>query len=343
MDKIFIIAEAGVNHNGSFETACQLVDASLKAGADAVKFQTFCPEFLASNYAPKAYYQVSNSNRPDETQLDMLRRLALSFDEFTHLKEYCDKVGIRFLSTVFDIRSVDFIDELVEIYKLPSGEITNIPFLSYVAGKAKPIILSTGMSTLGEVERAVSVIHRHQSVVKSNFSPLTVLHCTTNYPCAFKEVNLNAMLTIKSALKIPVGYSDHTEGIEVSVAAAALGAEVIEKHFTLDRNAEGPDHKASLEPEELKQMVVAIRNVEMSLGDGIKKPNSDEVLMREPIRKSLVVTRDIPAGTVITGEILSIKRPGNGICPCDFEKVIGMRIEADKQCNETLFWSDLKK
>ncbi|MHC4173288.1 MAG: N-acetylneuraminate synthase [Planctomycetota bacterium] len=341
MNKVFIIAEVGVNHNGCLELAFQLVDAAAKAGANAVKFQTFRPELVVSRDAPKADYQISNIGT-SATQLEMLRKLALSFDDFIQLKNYCDKVGIKFLSTPFDMESVDFIDRLVEIYKLSSGEITNTPFLAYVAQKAKPIILSTGMSTLDEVEQAISVICEHQPPLTTHFPPLTLLHCTTSYPCAFEDVNLTAMLTMKSALKLPIGYSDHTLAIEVAVAAVALGARVIEKHLTLARAMEGPDHKASLEPMELKQMVIAIRNVEQALGDGIKQPCSKEIQMRRFVRKSLVADKNIFPGTIITREMLSIKRPGGGICPNDLEKVIGLEIAIDKQCGDVLYWDDLR-
>jgi N-acetylneuraminate synthase len=325
MDKVFIIAEAGVNHNGDINLAYKLIDAALNAGADAVKFQTFKAEKLISKNAERAKYQAENMPKVQETQLDMIKKLELNFDAFIKLKDYCDKVDIQFLTTPFDFESADFIDDLVEIYKIGSGEITNLPFLEHIAKKNKPIILSTGMSDLGEVEKAVDTILANQAEFNTNFPVLSLLHCTTNYPCPYEEVNLNAMLTIKEAFKLPVGYSDHTLGIEVPIAATSLGATIIEKHFTLDRNMEGPDHKASLEPAELKKMVNSIRNIQKALGDGIKKPNKSEIEIMKVARKSIVASRNIQKGEILTKDNIAIKRPGNGISPARWQEVLGMK------------------
>jgi len=348
--RVFIIAEAGVNHNGSLELAYKLVDVAVEAGADAVKFQTFKTENVISRKAKKAKYQNKASGNA-ESQFEMIKKLELSFEDFRKIKRYCDKKGIIFLSTPFDHKSVDFLEELVPVYKVGSGEITNLPFLEYIAKKEKPVILSTGMATLGEVEEATGAIINanssffdtfHLSRLTSHLPPLTLLHCVSEYPAKYEDVNLKAMLTLKKAFKFPVGYSDHTLGIEIPIAAVALGARIIEKHFTLDKNLPGPDHKASLEPQELKQMVRAIRNVEKSLGDGIKRPTQSELEMMKVVRRSLMATRDIKAGEVVKELDIAIKRPETGILPKFKKIVIGMRPTRDIKKDEPFNWEDFK-
>jgi len=334
--EVFIIAEAGVNHNGDIHLAHKLVDAAKEAGADAVKFQTFKAENVVSKIAEKAEYQKETTNS-EESQYEMIKKLELSFEDFVKIKDYCDKKGIIFLSTPFDYESVDFLKSLVPLYKIGSGEITNLPFLEYIAKKGKPIILSTGMSTLGEVEEAVKTIINVNSSL-----PLVLLHCVSNYPAKYEDVNLKAMLTLKEAFKLPVGYSDHTLGIEIAIAAIALGAKVIEKHFTLDRDLPGPDHKASLESDELKKMVKAIRNVEKVLGNGIKKPAQSELKVMKVARRSLVVARDIRAGEVVKESDILIKRPGTGILPKFKEIIIGMRLTRDVKKDNPFDWEDFK-
>lgn len=329
---VFIIAEAGVNHNGNLEIAKKLVDAAASTGADAVKFQTFVPEEVASRAAEKAAYQKAAATGK-ETQLDMIRRLALSPEDFRVLKSYCDDAGIMFLSTPFDYYSVDLLDNLgVPLFKIPSGELVNDRFLKYVAAKGKPLIISTGMATLGEVEEALAAV---ESVGNRE---ITLLHCTSAYPTPPEEVNLRAMVTMKNAFGMPVGYSDHTAGIEIPVAAVALGAVVIEKHFTLSRDMEGPDHKASLEPEEFAAMVRAIRNVEKALGDGRKRPTPAEQDVRKAARRSIVAAHRIEAGEVITEDKLALKRPGTGIPPRMWELVTGRRAKVDIEADELIMW-----
>ncbi|MBN1902432.1 N-acetylneuraminate synthase [Candidatus Sumerlaeota bacterium] len=330
--KTFIIAEAGVNHNGNPELARKMIDVARECGADAVKFQTFKAEKLASASAPKVQYQKQKSDAW-ENQLDMLKRLELSFDDFRNLKKYCDDKKIMFLSTPFDFESVDFLTELVSIFKIPSGEITNHPFLEYIAQKQKSIILSTGMSTLGEVEEAVDSIRRYFD------GSLALLHCTSNYPAAFDDINLRSMLTLKQAFGLPVGYSDHSRGMEAPVAAVAMGAVIIEKHFTTDKNLQGPDHQASMEPQELKAMVQAIRNVEKALGTGIKRPSASEEEVKACVRKSLTARRDIAAGERIAGEDIYLKRPGTGISPKFINVVIGKKLVAPLKKDEIMTWS----
>jgi len=330
---VFIIAEAGVNHNGNLEIAKRLVDVAVEAGADAIKFQTFVPEELVTREAGRAAYQEINMPGREETQLEMIRRLVLGYEQFYELKAYCDGAGIIFLSTPFDYHSADLLDALgVPIFKIASGELVNHPFLRYVAAKKKPLLLSTGMATLGEVEEALEVIEQ------AGGKEVTLLHCTTNYPAAYEEVNLRAMLTLQQAFNLPVGYSDHTQGIEVAVAAVALGACVIEKHFTLDRSMEGPDHKTSLEPAELAAMVRAIRNVEKAMGDGRKRPTNSEKEIMKVVRRSLVASRDIKAGEIITEDMLKIKRPGTGIPPKMWDVVIGRRARVDIPADTVLTW-----
>lgn len=330
MSKTLIIAEAGVNFNGSFEIACKMVDKAKEAGVDIVKFQTFVPEKLMSRYAQKAEYQKKTTGA-DESQLEMIRKLMLTFEEFVRLKEYCEKVGIRFLSTPFDLESIDFLEKLgCDLWKIPSGEITNYPYLVKIAETGKEIILSTGMCTMEEVAAAVEVLKKHGA------DKLTLLHCTTEYPAPIAEVNLRAMQTMKDAFGLEVGYSDHTVGIEVPIAAVAMGATVIEKHFTLDKNMEGPDHKASLEPDELAAMVKAIRNIELAMGTGEKKPSESEKKNMAVARKSIIAACDIKKGDIFTKENITTKRPGSGISPMMWENVIGTRAVRDFQEDELI-------
>jgi len=279
MDVVFIIAEAGVNHNGNFTLACELALAACEAGADAVKFQTFKTEKVVTKKAMLAEYQME-SCKPGDTQFDMIKKLELSYDEFSKLKKYCDSIGIMFLTTPDEFESADFVENIVDIYKIGSGEVTNLPFLEHIAAKGKPVILSTGMSDIEEVKKAACAITKNQKNVNSKYPPLTLLHCVSCYPAEFSDVNLKAMLAMKKELGFPVGYSDHTMGIETALGAVAMGAAIIEKHFTLDKKMEGPDHKASLEPCELKKMVSSIRNLEKAMGNGIKKPAKSELPTR---------------------------------------------------------------
>lgn len=342
-DKVFVIAEAGVNHNGSLERATLLIDAAAEAGADAVKFQTFKADKLVSRAAPKAAYQIENTGI-NESQHEMISKLEL--DEAAHhvLFQHCRSKGIEFLSTPFDLASLDMLVTSFQLpfIKLASGEITNAPFLLAAALTGKPVMLSTGMSDLGDVENALSVLafgYTCQGVEPSIAAfqaaycsaagqaalrgKVTLLHCTTEYPAPFSEVNLRAMQTLRQAFDLPVGYSDHTTGIAIPIAAAAMGAEVVEKHFTLDRNLPGPDHKASLEPHELAQMVNAIRQIEQSMGTSHKAPTLSELKNRPVARKSLVAARDIAPGETFTTESLAIKRPGSGISPMHYWGWIG--------------------
>jgi len=330
--KTFIIAEAGVNHNGSLKLAQRLVDVAVEAGANAVKFQTFKAENVISKFAQMAEYQKKNLG-VEKSQLEMVKELELSFDDFVELKNYCDKKGIMFLSTPFDIESARFLKDLgLEIFKIPSGEITNYPLLREIGSYGKKIILSTGMADLGEIENALDVLTEF-GTKKEN---ITVLHCNTEYPTPFEDVNLKAMLTIKETFKVNVGYSDHTLGIEVPIAAVALGARVIEKHFTLDKNLPGPDHKASLEPNELKAMVNAIRNIEKALGNGIKKPSKSEIKNIQIARKSIIAKKDIKAGEIFTEENITTKRPGTGITPMRWNEVIGKLARRDFKKDEEI-------
>jgi N,N'-diacetyllegionaminate synthase len=331
-NKTFIIAEAGVNHNGSVEIAKKMIEVAKECGADAIKFQTFKAEKVISKYAPKAEYQKQATGEID-SQLEIVKNLELSFDDFIVLKEYCDKLNIMFLSTPFDFESIDFLDDLgLEIFKIPSGEITNLPYLEKIGKLGKKIILSTGMADLGEIEDALDILI-FSGTKKEN---ITVLHCNTEYPTPYEDVNLLAMLTIKEAFKVKVGYSDHTLGIEVPIAAVALGASVIEKHFTLDKKMEGPDHKASLEPHELKAMIDAIRNIEKSLGDGIKKPSKSELKNKDIARKSIVAKREIKKGEIFTEDNITVKRPGNGISPMRWYEVLGKVASRDYKEDEII-------
>jgi N-acetylneuraminate synthase len=314
---VFIIAEAGVNHNGDMNLARQLIDVAAQAGVDAVKFQTFRAEKVVSPYAPKATYQQQKIG-DEESQLEMVKRLELPFESFRELYNYCHTRNILFMSTPFDEDSVDFLADLgMTIFKIPSGEITNLPFLTHVARKGRPMIVSTGMAFLGEVEAAVRAI---EAVGNHSFA---LLHCVSNYPANPADVNLRAMQTMTRAFNVPVGYSDHTLGSEVALAAVALGACIIEKHFTLDRNLPGPDHQASAEPAELAALVRGIRVVEASLGDGRKQPAASEANTAAVARKSLVAACDIPAGATLTEMMIALKRPGTGLPPAMREFLIG--------------------
>lgn len=314
---VYIIAEAGVNHNGSIELAKKLVDAAKDSGANCVKFQTFVSKNLVSKYAEKADYQKMQTSI-EESQHDMLKRLELSFDEFVSLNAYCISRDIEFMSTAFDFDSIDFLYKLgMGTWKIPSGDITNLPYLMKIAKLKNPVILSTGMSTMDDIRAAVNTLRENGT------EDLTVLHCTTEYPTPYKDVNLRAMLTIKDEFGVKVGYSDHTSGIEVPIAAVALGATVIEKHFTLDRNMEGPDHKASLEPGELKAMIDSIRHIELALGDGMKQPVESEIKNMAVARKSIIAKKEIKLGDVFNDDNLTVKRPGNGISPMKWFDVIG--------------------
>jgi N-acetylneuraminate synthase/N,N'-diacetyllegionaminate synthase len=331
----FVIAEAGVNHNGDLDRAKRLVDAAVAARADAVKFQIFKAEQVVSRTASKARYQQDKAN-PQESQLEMLARLELSPQAHRELQRYCTERDILFMSTPFDESSADFLEELdVPIFKVGSGELTNLPFLKYLALKDKPIILSTGMAYLGEVEEAVNYIRRHRNV------PLALLHCVSDYPARQEDVNLRAMQTLQQAFGLLVGYSDHTLGLTAALAAVALGAQIIEKHFTLSHTLPGPDHQASLEPNDLMLLVEGIRSVEAALGDGIKRPTSRELHIAQVARKSLISRCDIKVGTPITADMLDIKRPGTGISPRDLDRVVGRITREDIPKDTPLTWEML--
>lgn len=324
-DRVIIIAEAGVNHNGEISVARQLIDKASAAKVDYVKFQTFQADKLVSQFAEKAAYQKNNTG-DRENQLQMLKKLELGLSELKELRKYAESRGIELLSSPFDADSVNELVELgIPIIKVPSGEITNLPYLRCVGNTEVPVILSTGMAELPEVESALKILIESGTNKKS----ITVLHCHTDYPTSFQDVNLKAMNTIKKELNVNVGYSDHTLGTEIPVAAAALGAKVIEKHFTLDRMMEGPDHKSSLEPDELRRMVQSIRNVELALGDGIKKPTKSELKNRDVVRKSIHYNRDLRKGTALHNEDLIMLRPGDGISPMDLDQIIGNKLARD--------------
>ena len=331
-NKVFIIAEAGVNHNGSLELAKKLVDVAYKAGVDAVKFQTFKAKNLVSKSAKMADYQKENLKK-ETSQYEMLKQLELAFDEFIELKKYCNEKNIIFLSTPFDDESIEFLDNLgLEIFKISSGEITNLPYLRKIGKLQKKVILSTGMSNLCDIENALNILLQ-AGTKKEN---ITILHANTEYPTPKEDVNLKAMLTIKEAFKVDVGYSDHTLGIEIPIAAVAMGASVIEKHFTLDKTMSGPDHKASLEPHELKAMTKAIRNIEIALGDGIKKPSKSETKNIEIARKSIVAKCNIKKGEIFSEKNLTTKRPANGISPMRWDEVIGKVANKDYEEDERI-------
>lgn len=330
MSKTIIIAEAGVNHNGDIKLAKRLVDEAKLAGADIIKFQTFISDKVVSKNAEKAEYQKNNLKK-EENQLEMVRKLELSFEEFEKIYAYCKEKDIKFMSTAFDFDSIEFLDKIgMDIWKVPSGEITNLPYLIKIANLHKPVILSTGMSSMEEIRKCIQILKENGS------GEITVLHCTTEYPAPFQDVNLKAMITIKDEFGVKVGYSDHTLGIEVPIAAVALGATVIEKHFTLDRNMEGPDHKSSLEPPELENMVDCIRNVELALGDGIKQPAESEKKNLAIVRKSIVANKNIKAGEVFTKENITVKRPGNGISPMQWFDVLGKVASRDFEEDELI-------
>lgn len=335
MSATFIIAEAGVNHNGSVDLALELIEAARSAGADAVKFQTFKAGLLATASAPKAAYQQRTTSAT-ESQLQMLERLEL--DEAAHRKLMmrCAETGIQFISSPFDLCSVDLLTELgVAQFKIPSGEITNDPLLRRVAATAKSVVLSTGMSTLGEVEEAVQVLQT------GGAAQISLLHCVTEYPAPFAQINLRAMQTLKTAFQLPVGYSDHTPGIEIAVAAVALGAEIIEKHLTLDRKLPGPDHSSSLEPLEFAEMVNAIRRVESALGDGIKRPALCELPNMAVARKSVVANCNLPAGHRLSSDDLDIRRPGDGLAPKLLPSLLGRTIRVAVDAGTTIQWDHL--
>jgi len=314
--RVFIIAEAGVNHNGSLELAKKLVDCAKDAGVDCIKFQTFKAKNLVSPRAQKAEYQKKTTG--EDSQLSMLEKLELSYDEFIELKEYCDHSGICFLSTPFDFDSIDFLSSLdMPFWKIPSGEVTNYPYLVAVAKTEKPVVMSTGMCEMNEIEEAIRVLRENGT------KEISLLHCNTEYPTPFPDVNLKAMDTLRKTFGLEVGYSDHTKGIEVPIAAVALGATIIEKHFTLDRNMEGPDHKASLEPSELKSMVSSIRNIEQAIGSSEKKPSDSEKKNIAIARKSIVAKCAIKKGEILSESNLTVKRPGNGISPMKWPDVLG--------------------
>ncbi len=325
---VLIIAEAGVNHNGSIDVAKQLIDKAAEAGADIIKFQTFKSEKLVSKSARQAEYQKRNiGSKADDSQLNMLKKLELSQEDHEELMQYCQQKGIKFFSTAFDMESIDYLHSLhMGLWKIPSGEITNFPYIRKIAQYGEPVILSTGMCEMDDICAAMNVLIKFG--VKRE--QITILHCNTEYPTPFEDVNLKAMIALKDEFKVEVGYSDHTKGIEVPIAAVALGATVIEKHFTLDRNMEGPDHKASLEPDELRAMVCAIRNIEKAVGgDGIKHVSESERKNIAIARKSIVAACDIKAGEVFTEQNLTVKRPGNGISPMRWEDVIGTKAKRD--------------
>ena len=330
MSKTYIIAEAGVNHNGNIFLAKKLIDIAKNAGADAVKFQTFITKELLTKDAKKALYQKTK----ESTQFEMIKKLELSFEDFIELKKYCDNKGIEFLSTPFDLQSARFLNELgMKIFKIPSGEITNYLLLREIAKFKKPIILSTGMSNIDEIKEALNVLIRFGAKKEQ----ITILHCNSEYPTPFNDVNLKAMLTIKEKFGTKIGYSDHTLGIEVSIAAVAMGASVIEKHFTISNELTGPDHKASLTPFELKKMVKAIRNIEISLGDGIKRVSLSEAKNKIVARKFIVAKKDIKKGEIFSEENLTIKRTGiEGISPMRWEEIVGKKANKDYKIDEII-------
>ena len=328
MGHIFIIAEAGDNHNGNLENALKLVDKAAEAGADCVKFQTFVTEEVISRHSKMAEYQKQNTGI-EESQFDMVKKLELSFEDFKQIQAYCRTKGILFLSTPFDLPSIAFLNDIgVPFFKIPSGEITNYPYLAAIGRTHKDVVLSTGMCTVEEIREAIAVLEENGA------GRMTLLHCNTEYPTPYEDVNLNAMETMRAVFGKEVGYSDHTLGIEVPVAAAALGAVIIEKHFTLDKDMEGPDHKASLEPEELAAMIKAVRNIETALGSSEKKPSPSELKNLAAARKSIVARRNIRQGELLTEENLAVKRPGTGISPMRYPDVLGTRAVRDFKADQ---------
>lgn len=330
MGSVLVIAEAGVNHNGDINLAYKMIDEAKKAGADIIKFQTAKPELVISKFAQKAEYQKTTTGE-EENQLEMCKKIHLKFEDYIPLKAYCEKIGIKFLSTPFDLESIDFLEDLgCDIWKIPSGEITNLPYLIKIAHTGKEIILSTGMCEMNEIQTAISTLKEHGA------GEISLLHCTTEYPTPYEDVNLNAMKTMEKEFGLPVGYSDHTQGIEVPIAAVAMGATIIEKHFTLDKTMEGPDHRASLEPDELAQMVTSIRNIEKAKGNGAKTPAQSEIKNIEIARKSIVAKTSIKKGDELTEENLTTKRPGNGISPMKWFEVLGTKAVRDFEEDELI-------
>ena len=333
---VYIIAEAGVNHNGDVKTAIRMIEKAKECGCDCIKFQTFKTERLVTKKAKKADYQVENTQNKD-SQFSMLKALELTYDDFYLLKEHCDKVGIDFMSTPFDCESVDLLEQLnVAIYKMSSGDITNKQLLEYVADKQKPVIVSTGMCTMDEVHEAVKWIEQRGN------QQITLLHCTSNYPTSYNEVNMNAMSALHHEFPYRIGYSDHTKGIIIPVMAVAMGAMVIEKHFTLDKEMVGPDHKASLDVDELENMVAAIRNIEVAKGDGIKQPTISELSTRDVARKSIVLRHEMKSGECLRLEDMDIKRPGTGIAPKYIGELNGKRLIRDMEAEEMLRFEDVE-
>jgi N,N'-diacetyllegionaminate synthase len=324
MKKTLIIAEAGVNHNGNMKFAKQLIDVAAKAGVDYVKFQTFKAHKLVNKSAKKANYQKNNTSN-NNSQYEMLKKLELTHENHHLLIEYCKQKGVKFLSTAFDFDSIEFLKDKIDFYKIPSGEITNLPYLEKVAKLNLNIVMSTGMATMNEVKDALNILVNN-GVSKNN---ITILHCNTEYPTPMEDVNLNAMLSLKKELDVKIGYSDHTLGIEVPIAAVALGATIIEKHFTLDKTMEGPDHKASLEPDELIAMVKGIRNIEKAMGNGVKIPSKSEQKNITIARKSIIAISNIKKGDVLTEQNITVKRPGNGVSPMKWHEVIGTKAIRD--------------
>lgn len=326
---VYVIAEAGVNHNGSLALARKLADAAKAAGADCVKYQTFRADRLTSRYAEKADYQKRTTE--EATQQEMLRKLELSREDFTDLKKYCDKIGITFLSTPYDLESIRFLDTIdMPFWKIPSGEVTNYPYLTAIAATGKPVVMSTGMCTTEEIAAALEVLRTHGA------GEIRLLHCNTEYPTPYKDVNLMAMRTMREQFGVEVGYSDHSEGIEVPIAAAALGACIIEKHFTLDRNMPGPDHRASLEPAAFTEMVTAIRHIEQAQGNGEKSPSPSEEKNKVIVRKSIVAKTKIRAGEILTEDNITTKRPGTGLSPMLWPEVIGTAAIRDYDPDEMI-------
>lgn len=335
-NKVLIIAEAGVNHNGNLDLALKLVDEAKKFGADIIKFQTGVLDRVVSKYAPKAEYQKRETGA-DESQKEMGKSITLPLEAFDTIKAHCEEVGIEFLSTPFDTVSIDYLHNLgVRLWKVPSGEITNLPYLRKIAQTGMDVILSTGMSTMDEIRDGLKVLRDNGA------GKITLLHCTTEYPAPLSDVNLKAMLTLKEEFNVEVGYSDHTKGIEVSLAAVAMGASVIEKHFTLDKNMEGPDHKASLEPHEFAELVRCIRNIEEAMGDGVKTPKESEIPNKIVARKSIIADKPIKAGEVFTEDNLTTKRPGNGISPMRWAEVIGKKATRDYEEDELIDEAELE-
>jgi N,N'-diacetyllegionaminate synthase len=339
MNRTLIIAEAGVNHNGSIELAKKLIDVAADAKVDYVKFQTFKTENLVSKTAKKAEYQIKNIDDNDDSQFAMLKKLELDLDTHKLLIDYCNSRNIKFLSTAFDLESIDMLNELgIDLFKIPSGEITNYPYLQKIGRSGKPVIISTGMANLADIEAAIEVL-TNAGVPRIE---IMVLHCNTDYPTPMADVNLKAMLSIKEAFQVPVGYSDHTLGIEIPIAAVAMGGVCIEKHFTLDKNMEGPDHVASLDPAELKAMVSAIRNIEAAFGDGIKRPSPSEEKNKAIVRKSIHLAVNVKKGEMITADKIISKRPAGGISPMLWEDVCGTVATRDLEADSQLKWEDFK-